>query len=68
MGGANVAHVPDETGTGHKTPTGDAPEPNALAHLFGLFFTSINRAELAITGREESSCSSAPVTGKRMPG
>src|SRR5229473_250709 len=28
----------------------------------------ISRAELAMTGMEESSCSSAPVTGKRMPG
>src|SRR6266849_5998112 len=28
----------------------------------------INRAELAMTGMEESSCRSAPVTGNRMPG
>src|SRR5581483_2044767 len=28
----------------------------------------IIRAELAMTGMEESSCRSAPVTGKRMPG
>jgi hypothetical protein len=28
----------------------------------------ISRAELAMTGMEESSCKSAPVTGERMPG
>src|SRR6266446_4068438 len=28
----------------------------------------ISRTELAMTGREESSCRSAPVTGRRMPG
>jgi hypothetical protein len=36
MEGVNVAHIPGEMGTGHKTPPGDAPEPNALAHVFGL--------------------------------
>jgi hypothetical protein len=31
-------------------------------------FTPISRAEFAITGIEDSSCRSAPVTGNKMPG
>ena len=48
-------------------PLLDYPMHHEMPHS-ACSLIPINRAELAITGREESSCKRAPVTGKRIPG